>query len=108
MVAGSDRAHRRYWVYETISGLFIEHDERFSGICIDKPVQPNPSLATAPPEAALSYIQKLFENEVGGKSLLTQIIIKKSFNLIYYYVYFIIRSRRGLRITGAKLLKSMF
>ncbi|XP_077296787.1 ATP-dependent chromatin assembly factor large subunit isoform X2 [Arctopsyche grandis] len=63
---GSDRAYRRYWMYETIEGLFVEHVDEFSGRCLDKPVIPNPVLATAQPEDALSYVQKMFETELNG------------------------------------------
>lgn len=30
---GLDRAYRRYWVFNSIPGLFVEHDDPFSGQC---------------------------------------------------------------------------
>lgn len=30
---GLDRAYRRYWVFNSIPGLFVEHDDPFSGEC---------------------------------------------------------------------------
>lgn len=53
-------------MFETVEGLFVEYTEEFSGRCLDKPVDPNPLLASAPPEDALSYVQKMFECELNG------------------------------------------
>lgn len=34
---GLDRAYRRYWVFNSIPGLFVEHDDPFSGQCNPQP-----------------------------------------------------------------------
>lgn len=34
---GRDRAYRRYWVFSTIPGLFVEHDDDLVGECLPSP-----------------------------------------------------------------------
>lgn len=34
---GRDRAYRRYWVFPTVSGLFVEYDDEFLGECLPTP-----------------------------------------------------------------------
>lgn len=34
---GRDRAYRRYWVFPTTPGLFVEHDDEFVGDCLPSP-----------------------------------------------------------------------
>lgn len=34
---GRDRAYRRYWVFPTLPGLFVEHDDEFVGACLPSP-----------------------------------------------------------------------
>lgn len=34
---GRDRAYRRYWIFESLPGLFIEHDEHHYGRCLAQP-----------------------------------------------------------------------
>lgn len=33
---GTDRAFRRYWLFASMPGLFVEDDEPFPGICLPK------------------------------------------------------------------------
>lgn len=57
---GQDRAHRRYWIFSGLPGLFVEDDERWPGHCL-----PHPTVTTHSPAAdeddTMSYIRKLFE-----------------------------------------------
>ncbi|XP_052121345.1 bromodomain adjacent to zinc finger domain protein 1A isoform X2 [Frankliniella occidentalis] len=63
---GSDRAHRRFWLFASLPGLFVEHDERFAGSCLSKPTPHNLELTKM--EDTLSYVCKLFEEERNGGS----------------------------------------
>lgn len=63
---GTDRAHRRYWLFASLPGLFVEHDERFAGTCLSKPTPHNLELTKM--EDTLSYVCKLFEEERNGGS----------------------------------------
>lgn len=63
---GCDRAHRRFWLFASLPGLFVEHDERFAGSCLDKPTPHNLELTKM--EDTLSYVCKLFEEERNGGS----------------------------------------
>lgn len=63
---GTDRAHRRFWVFASLPGLFVEHDERFAGSCLDKPTPHNLDLIKV--EDTLTYVCKLFEEERNGGS----------------------------------------
>lgn len=36
---GRDRAYRRYWIFPTVSGVFVEHDDQFVGPCLPTPTQ---------------------------------------------------------------------
>ncbi|XP_034233074.1 bromodomain adjacent to zinc finger domain protein 1A isoform X2 [Thrips palmi] len=63
---GTDRAHRRFWLFASLPGLFVEHDERFAGSCLDKPTPHNLDLVKM--EDTLSYVCKLFEEERNGGS----------------------------------------
>ena len=39
---GRDRAFRRYWMFESIPGIFVEHDDDQIGSCLDEPTPWNP------------------------------------------------------------------
>lgn len=58
---GSDRAHRRYWIFASLPGLFVEQDKDSAGICLPNPTPYNAGLARA--DDTLSYVRKLFEEE---------------------------------------------
>ncbi|XP_063221980.1 bromodomain adjacent to zinc finger domain protein 1A isoform X2 [Bacillus rossius redtenbacheri] len=63
---GVDRAYRRYWLFPSLSGLFVENEEVFPGVCLSKPTQCNPSLVGGDDSAL--YIKHLFEEERSGNS----------------------------------------
>lgn len=45
---GRDRAFRRFWVFDSVPGIFVEHDDDLIGICNDEPTPWNPDLSVAP------------------------------------------------------------
>lgn len=42
---GQDRAHRTYYLFESVPGLFVEHDIELSGKCLDEFVKNIPGLS---------------------------------------------------------------
>nr|CAD7457702.1 unnamed protein product [Timema tahoe] len=58
---GLDRGYRRYWLFSSLSGLFVENDERFPGVCLSKATPCDPNLARL--DDTVSYVRKLFEEE---------------------------------------------
>jgi bromodomain adjacent to zinc finger domain protein 1A len=63
---GTDRAYRRFWVFSSLPGLFVEHDEHWAGSCLAEPTPYNPTLARS--DDTLTYVRKLFEEEWNGGS----------------------------------------
>ena len=61
---GTDRAHRRFWLFSSLPGLFVEHDEHWPGSCLSEPTPFNPMLARS--EDTLAYVRRLFEEEANG------------------------------------------
>lgn len=59
---GSDRAYRTYWLFESLPGLFIEHDP-FGGQCIESPVSNIHGLATCPPEKRYLFIKTMLQEQ---------------------------------------------
>merc|ERR1712012_299029 len=45
---GRDRAFRRFWVFDSVPGLFVEHDDDDIGCCREDPTPWNPDLVVAP------------------------------------------------------------
>ncbi|XP_072750012.1 bromodomain adjacent to zinc finger domain protein 1A isoform X1 [Anoplolepis gracilipes] len=62
---GSDRAHRRYWRFISISGLFVENDERWPGSCLPEGTPHHPELQDK--EATYAYLKNKFEDEFSDK-----------------------------------------
>lgn len=62
---GQDRAYRRYWIFASLPGLYVEDDERWPGECL-----PQPTASCYRPAAdeddTMSYIRKLFEASGSG------------------------------------------
>lgn len=56
MYLGSDRAHRSYWLFESLPGLFVEYDPTYSGECQDTPTPHIPGLAACPPDMRKKFI----------------------------------------------------
>ncbi|GIY19978.1 hypothetical protein CDAR_583872 [Caerostris darwini] len=61
---GRDRAFRRYWVFQTVPGVFVEDDDPFKGNCLPKPTVQNPNshLSHARCETNVPNIKKYLQN----------------------------------------------
>lgn len=59
---GTDRAHRSYWLFESLPGLFVEHDRTFSGKCADEPMLNIPELAVCPEDRRKKFISQVISN----------------------------------------------
>ncbi|XP_049298584.1 bromodomain adjacent to zinc finger domain protein 1A-like [Anopheles funestus] len=55
---GSDRCFRNYWLFESLPGLFVEHDRTYAGRCLDQPTPNIPGLAWCAQEQRKKYITK--------------------------------------------------
>ncbi|EFN63819.1 Bromodomain adjacent to zinc finger domain protein 1A [Camponotus floridanus] len=62
---GSDRAHRRYWRFISVPGLFVENDERWPGSCLSEGTPHHPELQDK--EATYAYLRNKFEDEFSDK-----------------------------------------
>ena len=63
---GCDRAFRNYYVFESVPGLFIEHDITFSGTCMDRQIKNNPALAHCTKEQRYGIIKQMVQTEESG------------------------------------------
>merc|ERR1719318_1367204 len=45
---GRDRAFRRFWVFDSVPGVFVEHDDDLIGECRDEPTPWNPEAVIEP------------------------------------------------------------
>ncbi|XP_055601422.1 bromodomain adjacent to zinc finger domain protein 1A [Uranotaenia lowii] len=61
---GSDRAHRNYWLFESLPGLFVEHDYAFCGKCLEKPTPQIPGLALCPEDQRKKFITQAIMNNI--------------------------------------------
>ncbi|XP_024873934.1 bromodomain adjacent to zinc finger domain protein 1A-like isoform X1 [Temnothorax curvispinosus] len=62
---GADRAHRRYWRFISIPGLFVENDELWPGNCLPEGTPHHPELQDK--EATYAYLKNKFEDEFSDK-----------------------------------------
>ncbi|XP_067206376.1 bromodomain adjacent to zinc finger domain protein 1A isoform X2 [Linepithema humile] len=62
---GADRAHRRYWRFTSIPGVFVENDERWPGNCLPEGTPHHPELQDK--EATYAYLKNKFEDEFSDK-----------------------------------------
>lgn len=60
---GSDRAFRNYFIYESLPGVFVEHDISFAGRCIEKFTKNNAALAHCTKEQRYQIIKQMITNE---------------------------------------------
>ncbi|XP_015181281.1 PREDICTED: bromodomain adjacent to zinc finger domain protein 1A isoform X2 [Polistes dominula] len=58
---GADRAHRRYWRFLSIPGLFVENDEWWPGNCLPEGTPYIPELRDR--ETKYAYLRNKFEDE---------------------------------------------
>ncbi|XP_058840263.1 bromodomain adjacent to zinc finger domain protein 1A isoform X2 [Topomyia yanbarensis] len=83
---GTDRANRSYWLFESLPGLFVEHDRTFSGRCLDMPTSHLPGLASCPADQRKKFItqtimnNKLSENDKENKVTTGELIEKLMLN----------------------------
>uniref|UniRef100_A0A336MMI0 Bromodomain adjacent to zinc finger domain protein 1A n=1 Tax=Culicoides sonorensis TaxID=179676 RepID=A0A336MMI0_CULSO len=56
---GCDRAGRNYWLFESLPGLFVEHDVTFSGLCQDKSTEILSGLANCPADQRNKFIKQM-------------------------------------------------
>lgn len=56
---GSDRAGRNYFLFESMPGLFVEHDTTFSGVCQDALTTNLPGLANCPADQRNKFIKQM-------------------------------------------------
>ncbi|XP_058063144.1 LOW QUALITY PROTEIN: bromodomain adjacent to zinc finger domain protein 1A [Anopheles bellator] len=55
---GTDRSFRNYWLFESLAGLFVEHDRTFVGPCLTRPTTNIPGLANCASEQRKKFITK--------------------------------------------------
>lgn len=60
---GADRAFRNYYIFESMPGLFVEHDISLSGKCVDTFVKNNPALAHSTKEQRYGIIKQMVTSE---------------------------------------------
>lgn len=65
---GTDRAYRRFWIFPSISGVFVEDNEQNPPPCLPRGTPaPNPLLMKE--KDTLSYVKKLFQKEYNKENL---------------------------------------
>ncbi|KAF6198760.1 hypothetical protein GE061_006782, partial [Apolygus lucorum] len=62
---GMDRAHRRYWLFPSVPGLFVEDGDRYKGPCLPKCT---PSAAFNH-EDSMVYIKRLFKESSNKENI---------------------------------------
>ncbi|XP_076765181.1 ATP-dependent chromatin assembly factor large subunit isoform X3 [Xylocopa sonorina] len=62
---GSDRAHRRYWRFLSIPGIFVENDEWWPGNCLPDGTPHQPELQDR--DSTYAYLKNKFEDEFSDK-----------------------------------------
>ncbi|KAG4068705.1 hypothetical protein HA402_002396 [Bradysia odoriphaga] len=62
---GSDRAYRMYWLFESLPGLFIEH-QPFGGQCFENPVENIHELANCASADRFSVVKTMVSNQYYG------------------------------------------
>ncbi len=59
---GRDRAYRRYWVLESIPGLFVEHDDDQVGCCLSEPTKLNPNAKPMDEALAVEKVKQILDD----------------------------------------------
>lgn len=65
---GVDRAFRNYYIFESVPGLFVEHDLTYSGTCSTEFVKNNPALAHCTHQQRYAIIKQMVTTEETGSS----------------------------------------
>ena len=58
---GRDRAYRRYWVLESIPGVYVEHDDELVGTCLPNPTVINPNSKPIDEDTALERAKEILD-----------------------------------------------
>jgi bromodomain adjacent to zinc finger domain protein 1A len=58
MLLGRDRAFRRFWMLESLPGVFVEHDDDFVGSCLPEPTPFSPNAGPLDEATALEKVRK--------------------------------------------------
>lgn len=66
---GRDRAYRRFWVLNTLPGIYVEHDDDNVGSCMASPTPHNPNSAPIDEDKALQKVSFIHCNSVFYSSL---------------------------------------
>uniref|UniRef100_A0A6B2E558 Bromodomain adjacent to zinc finger domain protein 1A n=1 Tax=Phlebotomus kandelakii TaxID=1109342 RepID=A0A6B2E558_9DIPT len=61
---GSDRAHRKYWLFNSLPGLYVEHSEEDLGPCFEEVTKNIPELTNCPPDQRYKIIKQLVTNQL--------------------------------------------
>uniref|UniRef100_A0A182T2Q7 Bromodomain adjacent to zinc finger domain protein 1A n=1 Tax=Anopheles maculatus TaxID=74869 RepID=A0A182T2Q7_9DIPT len=56
MYLGSDRGFRNYWQFQSLPGVFVEHDTKFAGRCMEHVIKNFPALAQCEPKLRKKFI----------------------------------------------------
>ena len=60
---GTDRAFRNYFIYESLPGVFVEHDLTYSGKCVEHLIKNNFGLAHVTQEQRYAFIKQMVLND---------------------------------------------
>jgi len=58
---GRDRAYRRFWAFESVPGVFVEHDDDFVGDCRDEPTPFDPNAGPIDEETATKRARDIMQ-----------------------------------------------
>ena len=61
--SGRDRAYRRFWMLESLPGIFVEHDDDHVGSCLPDPTPFNPNAGPLDEAAALEKVKKILDGK---------------------------------------------
>merc|ERR1711997_1226421 len=65
---GRDRAYRRYWVIDSLPGLYVEHDDDSIGQCLPQPTPYNPNAGPLDEATALIRVKEILDARDKGKT----------------------------------------
>ena len=58
---GRDRAYRRFWILESLPGLYVEHDDEFVGECLPNPTKIDPDAQPMDEARALLKVRQMLD-----------------------------------------------
>jgi len=64
---GRDRAYRRFWVIDSLPGLYVENDDELIGDCLPQPTPFNPKAVPLDEATALLRVKELLDARDKGK-----------------------------------------